>query len=85
MSGRQGSTRRQGQTGVVMAVCRGCCCGTAAKHPDLDHGAQLEQLRRGLPDPARMRVSDCLDACERSNVIVVTPSAAGRRAGGRPV
>jgi hypothetical protein len=28
---------------------------------------------------------DCLDACERANVIVVQPSAEGRRAGGRPV
>jgi len=85
MSGRQGSTRRQGPAGLLVTVCRGCCCGTAAKHPDVDHDAQLDQLRRGLPETTRMRVSDCLDACERSNVVVVTPSAAGRRAGGRPV
>lgn len=32
-----------------------------------------------------MTVSKCLDACERSNVVVVTPSPAGRRAGARPV
>lgn len=32
-----------------------------------------------------MRVTDCLDACERANVVVIQPSATGRRAGGRPV
>ncbi|MEK0099919.1 (2Fe-2S) ferredoxin domain-containing protein, partial [Streptomyces sp. A475] len=32
-----------------------------------------------------VRVTDCLDACERANVIVVQPSTAGRKAGGRPV
>jgi (2Fe-2S) ferredoxin len=30
-------------------------------------------------------VTDCLDVCERSNVVVVSPSTAGRGAGGRPV
>jgi (2Fe-2S) ferredoxin len=33
---------------------------------------------------AQVRVSDCLDACERSNVVVVTPSTRGRAAGARP-
>ena len=28
--------------------------------------------------------SACLLACERSNIVVVTPSAKGRRAGGKP-
>lgn len=28
---------------------------------------------------------ECLDACERANVVVVQPSAEGRRAGGKPV
>ncbi len=32
-----------------------------------------------------MRVTDCLDACERADVVVIQPSATGRRAGGRPV
>lgn len=32
-----------------------------------------------------MRVSDCLGPCAESDVLVVSPSAAGRRAGGRPV
>ena len=84
MSRRQGGTRRQDQAGVLVTVCRGCCCGTAAKHPDVDHDDQLHQFRRSLAGSARVHVSDCLDACERSNVVVVTPSPAGRRAGGRP-
>jgi (2Fe-2S) ferredoxin len=32
-----------------------------------------------------VRVSDCLDACGDSNVVVVQPSAEGRRRRGRPV
>ncbi|MGW5101421.1 hypothetical protein [Streptomyces sp. NPDC004100] len=61
-------------------VCRDCCCGTA-KVPGVDHEAQTARLRAEVP----VRVSECLDACERANVVVVQPSAAGRAAGGRPV
>lgn len=73
---------RPGQCTVT--VCRGCCCGTA-KVPGLDHAAQLARLRRELASVADVRPSDCLDACEQANVIVVQPSPAGRAAGGRPV
>lgn len=45
-------------------VCRGCCCGTARKHPDV---AQLASLRA----VARTRVVDCVDECSRSNVVIV--------------
>ncbi len=72
-------------TRCVVTVCRGCCCGTASKHPDVDHSSQLEQLRVRLGRASLVRVSDCLDSCEHSNVIVVTPSPAGRRAGAGPV
>lgn len=71
--------------GCIMTVCRGCCCGTAAKHPDVDHPGQLAQLRTMIPGSGRVRTSDCLDTCEHSNVIVVTPTSAGRRRGARPV
>jgi hypothetical protein len=64
-------------------VCRGCCCGTA-KIPGVDHAAQLDRLRRAATT-AQVRTSDCLDACDYANVLVVQPSPAGRRAGGRPV
>jgi (2Fe-2S) ferredoxin len=51
----------------------------------VDHAGQLDGLRRSLGEVATVRAVECLDACERANVIVVQPSAEGRRAGGRPV
>ncbi|MEV6810036.1 (2Fe-2S) ferredoxin domain-containing protein [Streptomyces sp. NPDC051132] len=69
----------------TVTVCRGCCCGTPAKVPRLDHEAQLTDLRVRLAEVAMVRRTDCLDACERANVIVIQPSAEGRKAGGRPV
>jgi (2Fe-2S) ferredoxin len=50
----------------------------------VDHAGQLASLKEMLPAP-QVRISDCLDVCERSNVVVVSPSSAGRAAGGRPV
>jgi hypothetical protein len=70
---------------VTVTVCRGCCCGTVEKHPDVDHDAQLEVLRAGLPASSRMVVADCLSACDRSNVMVVSPDRAARQRGARPV
>ncbi|MCV7422104.1 (2Fe-2S) ferredoxin domain-containing protein [Mycobacterium yunnanensis] len=71
------------RTRPTVTVCRGCCCGTAKKHPDTDHPAQLGVLRDLMRDVADLRVTDCLGPCERSNVMVVTPSDGGRRCGGR--
>ncbi|MEU5416061.1 (2Fe-2S) ferredoxin domain-containing protein [Streptomyces clavifer] len=68
----------------TVTVCRGCCCGTP-KVGGLDHAAQLSSLRRQLDGVATVRVTNCLDACERANVILVQPSAAGRTNGARPV
>ncbi|MFE9423929.1 (2Fe-2S) ferredoxin domain-containing protein [Kitasatospora sp. NPDC006697] len=73
-----------GEARCRVAVCRGCCCGTV-KVPGVDHRGQLNDLRHGLAGVAEVRPVDCLDACDRANVIVVQPSAEGRRAGGRPV
>ncbi|MFJ3501653.1 (2Fe-2S) ferredoxin domain-containing protein [Streptomyces sp. NPDC090135] len=53
--------------------------------PRLDHEAQLTDLRTTLSGIATIRRTDCLDACERANVIVIEPSAEGRKVGGRPV
>jgi (2Fe-2S) ferredoxin len=78
-------TRQDRTLGCTVTVCRDCCCGTAKKHPDVDHDGQLRQLRAELPAPHRVRVSDCLDVCEQSNVVVVHPTPAARRAGARPV
>ncbi|MFI6761846.1 hypothetical protein ACIBF5_22165 [Micromonospora sp. NPDC050417] len=69
-----------------MTVCRGCCCGSTRKHPDVDHAGQVDRLRAAIGTDHRVRITDdCLDACERSNVVVVHPSGAGRAAGARPV
>ena len=69
--------------GCTVTVCRGC--GQAEKNPRTDHAAQVARLREALPPGARLRQSDCLDVCERSNVVVIGPSAAGRAAGARPI
>ncbi|MGW1227760.1 (2Fe-2S) ferredoxin domain-containing protein [Streptomyces sp. NPDC002530] len=88
MSGRTRRARAAVPSGpprCTVTVCRGCCCGTPGKVPHLDHEAQLTDLRTALSGIAAIRRADCLDACERANVIVIQPSAEGRRAGGRPV
>jgi hypothetical protein len=68
----------------TVTVCRGCCCGTP-KVPHLNHAAQLADLRESLARVATVRTTDCLDACDHANVIVIQPSTQGRQAGGRPV
>ncbi|MEU8238177.1 hypothetical protein AB0C07_08030 [Actinoplanes missouriensis] len=68
-----------------MTVCRDCCCGSPRKHPSTDHDVQLGTLRASLEPHHRVRVSQCLDVCDQSNVIVVQPDPAARRAGARPV
>lgn len=47
----------------------------------VDHAAQTERLRAAAP----VRVSDCLDVCDHTNVVVVQPSAEDRAACARPV
>lgn len=66
-------------------VCRDCCCGTAGKHPDVDHDALLDRLTTATLGAAVVDVTGCLLACEKSNVVVVQPSAAARHRGARPV
>jgi predicted metal-binding protein len=68
----------------TVTVCRGCHCGTSTVVPQLDHAAQLDELRGRLDGMASVRTVDCLDLCERANVIVIQPSPTGRRVGGRP-
>lgn len=72
-------------SGPTVTLCRGCCCGTLRKHPDVDHLGQVERLREGTAGAGRVKLSDCLDACAQSTVAVVSPSPAGRAAGGKPV
>jgi predicted metal-binding protein len=62
---------------VTMLVCRGCCCGTTRKHPELDHGAQLARLREAAAaGGAKVIATDCLGPCDRSNVVVLRGPAA---------
>ncbi|AGL15086.1 hypothetical protein [Actinoplanes sp. N902-109] len=67
----------------ALTVCRDCCCGDAVKHPGVDHDAQLAAIRGAAGDRHPVRVSECLKVCERSNVVVVHPAPAARRAGAR--
>ncbi|MFE2407504.1 (2Fe-2S) ferredoxin domain-containing protein [Kitasatospora sp. NPDC059408] len=84
MSRREGRKKESAAARCTVTVCRGCCCGTP-KVPGVDHAAQLVRLRTALDGVATVRPTTCLDACEQANVMVVQPSAEGRRAGGRPV
>jgi (2Fe-2S) ferredoxin len=68
-----------------ITACRGCCCGTPRKHPEVDHAALLARLVHGVRDHADVRTSECLGPCAESNVVVVGPSPVARVAGGRPV
>ncbi|GAA2609639.1 (2Fe-2S) ferredoxin domain-containing protein [Streptomyces tubercidicus] len=77
--------RNAPSTPCRVTVCRGCCCGDASKIPGVDHRAQIPTLRAALGGTAQVRASECLDVCDQANVVVVQPSAAGRKAGGRPV
>jgi (2Fe-2S) ferredoxin len=77
-----------GDRRVGLVVCRGCCCGNAERDPGTDHSGQLTRLERfahGVPARLLVRTTECLGPCEQANVVVVRPSAAGRRLGGRPV
>jgi (2Fe-2S) ferredoxin len=65
----------------TVTVCRGCCCGNAEKHPRVDHADLLERLRRAVEGSANLRITDCLGLCQRSNVVVVSPSRHARRFG----
>ena len=67
----------------IVTVCRGGGdCANPVKHPDTDHAGQLANLRAVLPT---VRVSNCLDTCERSNVVIITPAGPARRQGALPV
>jgi (2Fe-2S) ferredoxin len=65
-------------------MCRGCCCGTRRKHPDVDHDAIVDVLVAGLAGVADVVTTDCLSVCDLSNVVVVSPTPGARRRGARP-
>ncbi|MBC3763487.1 hypothetical protein H7K62_17495 [Quadrisphaera sp. RL12-1S] len=79
----------------MVVVCRGGECGSRSKHPGVDHADQLRRIRAAADTAtaaatatggrADVAVSSCLDACERSNVVVVVPGARDRADGVTPV
>lgn len=64
---------------VSVIVCRGCCCGTDRRHPEVDHVAQVERLAAAVSTGGRFWTVDCVGPCERANVVIVRTRAAGRR------
>lgn len=61
-------------------LCRDCCCGTTSKHPRTDHDGQRDALLACAEIAGvRVRVVDCLDQCDRSNVVLVRDFTSGRR------
>lgn len=64
---------------MLVLACRGCCCGTA-KHPGVDHAAQIEALAEaGARDGIDLDVvvTTCLGRCRWSNVIVAADADTG--------
>jgi hypothetical protein len=57
---------------LSIVVCRDCCCGNLRKHPEFDHDAQLAEIRAAMEGRGKVRTSTCLDACEHSNVVVIS-------------
>ena len=76
-------TSRRPDPDLVVLLCRGCCCGTTGKHPQVDHAAQLDELETaaGQAPGVEVRVVDCLDECDRSNVAVLRRQGGGRKGG----
>jgi predicted metal-binding protein len=65
---------------ATVLVCRGCCCGTERKHPEVDHEAQLRDLRAAAAaSGAVVRQVGCLGPCSESNVMVVRSPGATKR------
>jgi hypothetical protein len=57
-------------------VCRGGHCGDEKEHKDLDHEAQVRSLEGAAKDVGgRVVVTKCLDACGKSNVVVLKSGA----------
>lgn len=64
--------KRDARKRAKVWVCRGCCCGTAEKHPGVDHDVLLATLRAGAKaGGAKLAVSDCVGPCGQGNIVVV--------------
>ncbi|WP_454049506.1 hypothetical protein [Cellulomonas sp. Marseille-Q8402] len=79
-------TTRAPETDRPALTACALCAGETLGEGDALPGGQLARLRalagRGV---ARLTLVDCLDACERGDVVVARPGASSRRAGASPV
>lgn len=64
---------------LTVMLCRDCCCGSGTKHPATDHAAQRTAIEELATDEVRVRTVDCLDECDRSNVVLVRDHRLPRR------
>lgn len=58
---------------LTVTQCRGCCCGSVTKHPDVDHEANAERIHAAVRASGAgvSRVAKCLDECEHSDVVFI--------------
>ncbi|GAA1313920.1 hypothetical protein [Saccharothrix xinjiangensis] len=68
-----------------VTLCRACCCGTRPKHSAADHEQRVRALSGASDGAVDVRQSDCLGACDDSDIVVVHPSPTARAAGAKPV
>ncbi|WP_454850167.1 hypothetical protein [Promicromonospora soli] len=76
------------EPGVATPGLTACslCAGETLGHSDTRPGGQLARLRRiEAEGAARLTLTECLDECERGDVVVARPSPSGRNHAGRPV
>ncbi|MCW2814971.1 MAG: hypothetical protein JWN84_2426 [Nocardioides sp.] len=62
---------RPGTPRLTVMLCRDCCCGSPGKHPATDHDAQRAAIEDLAAADVRVRTVECLDECDRSNVVLV--------------
>lgn len=81
-----GSQTEQPITSIPGLTACSLCSGETLGGRDPAPGGQRARLERlEAEGVARLTLSECLDECERGDVVVARPSAAGRAMAGRPV
>ncbi|GAB3169020.1 hypothetical protein GCM10027059_33010 [Myceligenerans halotolerans] len=81
-----GSPTEQSITSTPGLTACSLCAGDTLGRRDPAPGGQRARLERlEAEGVARLTLSECLDECERGDVVVARPSAAGRASAGRPV
>ncbi|GAB79139.1 hypothetical protein SAMN05421595_3000 [Austwickia chelonae] len=70
-----------------LTVCHGCCCARDGYgRRDAEAVERLDRFRAAAAAvEGTVTVANCLGPCADADVVVVRPSALGRRDGGRPV